>query len=1051
MDTKAKQIALSSLKTLANLSKIVPTVIANSQQEVVCPSIKNIGILLNKKMRVALSSQCSIRELLNDSGIVSDTELDHYISYAQNSVKTLNTMKLGSMSTLPYTISVYSSGVKIDKVGAKTGLKVSLDTNTVLAINKFRFISEFISYDLFDTNTYNSIMDRIIVIKAPDEDDEFPLYREVCISDFLLKVALIQEANISLDTLLANPDYILVLQYIHNKVSPLSHPLTINSVNDIIYSVYGVKSTFTEPSKVNEGYVGFNVDMKGMVVESDTELHSFLDAKKAVARQEKLNGNTCIAKVREKVFVITSSNDISLPYFNTGCFYASSKLLRSVGCVRLTSDINNLLIKGATHYAPFICKEANDFSIVASSSAKGGISSILAALGNALDFSQVDLVLDSPIYTETLTLENGDVVSGLYIEVELKITNAYTVENFQRYIGEDVPASLEESYSLYIGNKTDKVIGYDKEASRILSAEMMYRASQSNTSIIDVLCNAEIDREVCLKPAISTVTPGEFENISLSFGREISSMYMDSLIANPYNKVINPSIRAASKWLQGDVSDAIYMSIYTIKELVKELAIKHDVSISHKPSSNFNTLFIKDLVELLGLEVDGFVYIKELDVYMPIGKVLYGTLYIDIDTYKIDTQVTGVMKYLLSSVMYILVADMSNNLSEETYSLLLKTTGVHLKQFIQESLLSKKTAKLKVHGKYMTLLPGFWLENIHDVCLFSRDLYQPHFSYLEYTKVNMAKHPVLFLEAVAGFKCYKEIPGMDLDDELLSIYTNTIFVHPDYLLSLANDADGDLARISFDSFWLPLFSGQVLSSCSKDFHIDYIEGENDLGIDIHKAPKIKSFSHEEFYIAIKAASDAKANVAIFTDNLHKLQAGFRTSPVVAKTIKAMGRDKALVYIRDAIILTATLIQTDAMNAIKHDGGVTAGSSLTAVELRDEESIEIAKAAVIAYIEEHSFENFKENTSEALADLVVDIFYSIHSLESNKHKAFLMNQIERLTFKDSPNHLVLVQDMYGNDKLASRKLDLFGIYKDSWNVTGSKCLFAEFVYKFFGRI
>ena len=279
---------------------------------------------------------------------------------------------------------------------------------------------------------------------------------------------------------------------------------------------------------------------------------------------------------------------------------------------------------------------------------------------------------------------------------------------------------------------------------------------------------------------------------------------------------------------------------------------------------------------------------------MPTGETLFADLYSEANEFSLTIQVTAVMKYLLSSVMYLLTVQKAGSLND----VLIQATGVNLHSFIQDALLNKKTAKLKTHGKYMTLLPGFWLENKSDVCILSRDLYRPDLSHLEWVKVNMAKHPVLFLEAVAGFRCFNTIPGVELDDDLLSIFMNVVFVHPDYLTELQNDTDGDLARVTFDQYWLPTYTGKVLESCASEFHKNYMEGENDLGINISKLPSIKSFSHDELYKAIAQASEAKENVAMFTDNLHKLQAGIRTSPITKQVINIHGKEKGGQLLKD---------------------------------------------------------------------------------------------------------------------------------------------------------
>ena len=1041
MDIQMKQRALSALKTLANVEQVMPLVVANATSEYPDTSINSFATLFKNKVKQTFSLETEVRALVADTQSVFEREeIDTYFQQGREAVKRIEELKIGSVTLPQYSLYPNSSGVVIENVGSKTNLTVKVNgQGDEIKINMNRFISEFISFSLFELDTYNSIMNRVFVV------DKSEGAREVFISDFFLKVALIQEAGISLDTLLDNPSYILILELKYNKLRVVKQPLLDASTEALLKDVFGQRSTFTEPAKANVGYVGYNVDLKGMAVESNDRLYSFLDPKKFAARQEKLNGDNSIARVWEDVFVIIESGDKSLPYFNTGCFYASDRLLRSIGCCRLTSDINNLLIKGVTHYAPLIAKvDGMDLSIVASSSAKGGVAGIAAALGQAFDFASEVQVLPQFDVCE-ITLNNGDTVKGVKVRVELKITNAFTVENFWRSTEVNSVASLEEAHAADVASKVEKVVGYNKEEVKALSASMMERAVTSRTSIIDVLCDAERDLEISLKPAVTTVTPGEFENIAVTYGRDVARAYMDSLLTNRFNAEMSAKSVSASEWLTGTVNGK-EISINLLMEVISEYCMFHGVSVNSKPNSTFNTAFVKDVVEALGLKENGWVYITELNVWLPTGETLVSDLYAESRQYDLTVQVTSVMKYLLSSVMYLINAKNKRGLND----VLIQSTGVNLKMFIQDALLNKKTAKLKAHGKYMTLLPGFWLENKNDVCILSRDLYRPDLSHLEWIKVNIAKHPVLFLEAVAGFRCFNEIPGVELDDDLLSIFMNVVFVHPDYLLELQNDTDGDLARVTFDQYWLPAYTGKVLESCASEFHKNYVEGENDLGININKLPSIKSFTHDELYKAIAQASEAKENVAMFTDNLHKLQAGIRTSPITKQVIAVHGKEKGGQLLKDAVIMAATLIQTDAMNAIKHSGGVTAGSALTSSVLRSAEDVDVAKEAVVKYLEQHKFTQVTNGEAVMFADIIVDLFASIHIIDMNKHKAHLTNQIERLVFKNQPNHVVLQVSEDGKEVPVARRLDLFGMFANTWNVTGSNSMFVELLQKFFGR-
>ena len=934
------QKALSALKLASNVEVFAPffasiATLPKAQRPL---ELATLGTMLNAKSKKVAPLSHELVQLAHDHTMDTNV-VRQYLANTSAFVTMASEAKFGSMATLPYTIGALSTGLRIDRVGAKSGLVVQLDPTTVLEIVENRFISEFLPYQYLTSSFYNMVMNRILVIKTEDG-----VMQEVRINDYLLKSVLVKDAGIVLDSLIENPNFVLVLDYKDGTFVPVSHPMTDDDICALVDSIYGSNvSTYTAPAKANEGFVELDANLKGLAqLGTDGLLHTFLDAKKLAARQEKLNGDTAVARVKTRVFLVCESDAKSLPYFSTGCFYASHKLLHSVGSCRVTSDINNLLIKGVTHYAPFIASEIGmTTSICASSSAKGGIASLAANSGNAFVFESMQ---DLPEFdVQEITLNNGDVVKGVYVDVVLKITNAFTAEMFTRYNEETEVTSLEEAEAVAVADKVERLLGYNKADVKSLSVEVMQNCGKYKSNIVDTICKMEADKEVSLKPAVTTLTQGEFENIALSFGDDVALEYLNSVLNNRFNKEMSVDTKAGRDWLTGEAKDkAVKLSYAVIDEVLTRLMAEYAVMSEEKVVSSLNTRFARAVVEELGLVSKdlGWVFIKEMNVYLPTGKALYKSLFDKKNDFALEFELPTALKYFMSTMMYLNKVSLAGNMT----SAVLDTAGCNLHFMIQDSFLNKKASKLKVHGRYMTLLPGFWLKNVHDVCLLSRDMYMPKLSHLEWIKVNIAKHPVLFLEAVAGFKCYNEIPGVEVTDDLRAIYANTIFVHPDYLLQLQNDCDGDLARVTFDQYWLPLYSGAVMQSCASSFHADYISGEEDLGVNLNKLPKHVSFTHAELYQAIQQASEAKMNVALFTDNLHKLMAAYRSSPITERAVAKFG-DKGYEMVKNAIIVVATMVQTDAMNAIKHGGGVTAGAALTSTNLVKEDGYEVAKEAM----------------------------------------------------------------------------------------------------------
>lgn len=77
-----------------------------------------------------------------------------------------------------------------------------------------------------------------------------------------------------------------------------------------------------------------------------------------------------------------------------------------------------------------------------------------------------------------------------------------------------------------------------------------------------------------------------------------------------------------------------------------------------------------------------------------------------------------------------------------------------------------------------------------------------------------------------------------------------------------------------------------------------------------------------------------------------------------------------------------------MECIEPDLQVLVGA-LTASVLRSAEDVDVAfKEAVVKYLEQHKFTQVTNGEAVMFADIIVDLFASIHIIDMNKHKSFL---------------------------------------------------------------
>lgn len=1014
------KLVLNALKTLDQVAKVSDLLIANVQSESREDCLTAYTVVLRKRVKKALEEEYNIRSFISELPSGSFDDLDTLVSIAKTFLD--YTQGLGSIPKLQYSLNVTSTGITCNKFGASNGLTLKLNDKVIVKQSPYNFLTLSLKGSDLTIERYNAIKNRIVILQGT----------EVEIPDYFMLEALLSNSNICIDTLLNDVDTVLVLNLVLDTIdlSPVPHPLTSTGVACVLTDIFGI-SYYTAPSKAEEGYVSYKSieSFKGLITKSGDNVKSFLGAKKFVARQEKLNSDTCIARVREEVFFATSSPKSLNKLFNTGCFYASNKLLKKIGCSRLTSDFQNGLIKGATHIASLI--HDGSVSIVASSSSKGDIYSLSNALGISVnDISDV---------TPEMIIIKGEEVYGVRAKVVLKITNAYTVENFKRKTKHDTASSLEEAYAEDVAKRVSNVMQYDAE-----EVSTIAKRAFNKGDVIQSLSDMEQEGSIVLQPALTDVTPYEFENVSLSYGRDVAESFLDSLLKTKFNCIEDEALVSTYEYITSKMDIVDTITVNNLLNVVEELANTHNVTISENPSSYINAEFFKDFVKTLQLNTQGWVLIEELNVQLPVGQTLYGDLFNKENEFATEFMMNNIAKYLFSTIGYLLAVKFNNVLKKdvaEFYSVV----GTKLNMFIQYALINKKTCKLKSHGKYMVLLPGFWLENVSDVCILSRDLYKPESSDQVSIRVNIAKHPTIFMEAVAGFNCFKDIPGMELTDEIISMFMSVVFVHPNYLLQLQNDCDGDLARVTFDGYCLPLYEGKVMQGCMNSFHQDYIEGENKLGINLDKQVSYLEYDHIAIAHAVKEAAEAKKNVAMFTDNVHRLQGSFRTSSLTKYLLSKYGKQVGLQMVKDMVVLVATLVQTDAMNSIKHNGQASLGSLLTSVEIKNQE-FSVLIDAVKEYLVQHNVDvhaDFAEN--------LVCMMLSVHDVDSKgENFIHLNNQIERLVFKNAPKVLFKYVNFNGQMSVGSTPLVLKGMFKSSLNVTGDNSMFCSLLSKFFDR-
>ena len=180
------QKALSALKLASNVEVFAPffasiATLPKAQRPL---ELATLGTMLNAKSKKVAPLSHELVQLAHDHTMDTNV-VRQYLANTSAFVTMASEAKFGSMATLPYTIGALSTGLRIDRVGAKSGLVVQLDPTTRLEIAENRFISEYLPYDYLTSVYYNMVMNRILVIKTEDGT------QEVRINDYLLKSVLV--------------------------------------------------------------------------------------------------------------------------------------------------------------------------------------------------------------------------------------------------------------------------------------------------------------------------------------------------------------------------------------------------------------------------------------------------------------------------------------------------------------------------------------------------------------------------------------------------------------------------------------------------------------------------------------------------------------------------------------------------------------------------------------------------------------------------------------------------------------------------------------------
>lgn len=924
VNKEAFQVFRSAINWSSMVSNLAPVYGKGDKQ--LDNAVKAIRLAANKLFTEEKVSK--VFEVFNTLGL--HRELEYFESSLKNCSRIIDLK--GSMESCG--ISIYANSV---------GLQVGINNNR----NKL-----LVTSDWFTPEMYAKV--RRVRITNWNLD-----------SSYVQKVAFILHSKVCLDGMSRDDIYMsLTFNSDLNKLVPEKCPTL--KFNDSLVS----KTGFIEPSKFKDGmftyYPTNPVQYVGIAEQANGVFNSFVDAKKFAARQEKLN------KYREDGYYITLNNVVFLKdapegmndRFNTGCLYLSEQDLLKLGVCRMTSNIQNGMLKGATSLATLIDPvKGKDHTYLCSSSYKGGLVGIMNILGCSYNLEQEISVPDN--IWEEITVD-GVKTLAVTASIQVCITNPYTLHSYTL-------SKTELDEDLDIGE-------LDIESVEKLTEEYEaeYKEGGSETPLAFEMLESALDRDLTIaqvieeykqyglrsKKPLTSIVSSDLESVRNAYGKEEAEKMIKSLLVSNLNKA-SKKRRYAFDIINNQFDVVNTISMFDIVSKFQKLKELYSVAGTEFNSCNRNFLLL--FVEALGANRTGRGWVKieheGQSVHLPIGNALYGDLMTTSHTLD-KVVVTGILPAVLKEMNNLLniAIKIKGDLPESIVNAFFSSLELE----VQWSFINKDLGRMKTKGKYFVALPGHWLKNKHDVCLPGRDKYVPKKTKQKSVKGNIGKQPIIFHGSFCGCRVFKDLP-FAISEELRQVLSCVVFVHPEYLLELQNDADGDLIRISFDSHILPFYDSKVLEQEAKNFFSAYIEKEKDFVVG--NTQKMKKWSAKDLQISIADAVISKERVGSYTDRMHIIATHIDT------LVPQLGEEQRRMIVR----FYGILIQECAMNAIKHNSngnGLTvadalAKNKLAEVDKKTDKMIGIGRAIkmVREFLDLNQFE-FEGMNTDSAARLIV---------------------------------------------------------------------------------
>lgn len=651
---------------------------------------------------------------------------------------------------------------------------------------------------------------------------------------------------------------------------------------------------------------------------------------KTIGRINKNDNAKALWTVKTKFFVVDNATlhpNLNIATYAGNALFTDS-WIESNGVCRVVSDMDHGGVKAATAPLSMLDKELakGDINIIGASALKGGMMSVLGLvvrnpgtkeagypdyilnlLGLVGDKAPAMMSMIEKSWNDALSYMwiNGEKVSGVYVEIDLKVTNAYTLDAF-------VQCSAEEDTSLegqkatvaeYIRAITEEM-DTEVKASKGIRAEVANaKAINPEFSVSEYVENGLTNGTIKRKPLWTKVIGQEIQSVAGWYGKDVAEEWLSALMDNQVELGLDISKKYALQHL--GAIDIVPTSSYTVIELLDVLGEGIE-----KDSSSYSKEVGEKLSVIFGtndswIEVE---YPNGSKVNVPTGNYLMNDLVKQLSDDSVNYVIT---KGLLNE----LLENFKNCFDSKGMAFKVSSADKYANALISKELLGKAFGYQALKGYYGVILPMLGNYGLTTAGITNRwRLTSKEDRDLHWTRMTLSKAPQYFKGATASYNVIELNFG-----KLNNMFDCAVFVNPEVVMMHQNDYDGDMMRITSGADVLP-FVSQLADEWNGRFFSDFVKDEK--AGNYLKAKAASKCTLEQYHQAVADAVLAKESVGKYTAQSYFYEA--MTANLIGCEFKGVvtGKDievtEEMYYVLTS--LTKMLIQVEAMNNMKSESG-----------------------------------------------------------------------------------------------------------------------------------